>query len=501
MDETHVISSLVPQNLHSRRKVLIILCIVLALVSAMVFILVFFPSLIFKDPKQVIYDSINKLTKSDSFSFEAQLFGLDDLGRLKLSGSFIKSQESYSKLKFDFVTTTPDSPEKTILLDLVFNKDEVYLKPFYSGFIEFENQVLLEIPEIGKSETYKVIRPILLEEKWVLFKDTGESSEATKLLKERYQNLIQEKDITKLATKFKETIIIKSFDKNFEQNGIDVYKIVAGFDKSKLSEFIDEIGNSIRNDLSKLYAKEIKDAVDSLNWNQNLLEILVDKKTGNLFSVDISLPDLNAVEESSSTFYGALTDEYLRAQLEKELRNNQSLPLVRVINIRFSDFDKVSKIDKPNDFVDWADLWKVIEKELGVYLDSIGGLLGAINPTKQFAQARDTKRRADLYAISNAVYQFAAEHGGRLPDTDNNDATSNFPKIQKCIGTSPNCFNLANAGWENGDTVVPTYIMQMPYDPSGGTLFDTNYSIYADSAGRIVISAKGETTPVISVTR
>ena len=126
MDETHVISSLVPQNLHSRRKVLVILCIVLALVSAMVFILVFFPSLIFKDPKQVIYDSINKLTKSDSFSFEAKLFGLDDLGRLKLSGSFIKSQESYSKLKFDFVTTTPDSPEKTILLDLVFNKDEVY---------------------------------------------------------------------------------------------------------------------------------------------------------------------------------------------------------------------------------------------------------------------------------------------------------------------------------------------------------------------------------------
>lgn len=144
--------------------------------------------------------------------------------------------------------------------------------------------------------------------------------------------------------------------------------------------------------------------------------------------------------------------------------------------------------------------------ELLVVIGIIGILaaivLVAVNPGRQFALARDTQRRSDLYAVTNTIYQYAAEHNGVLPDTDGDDATSNFPTTPTCIGNAAPCFNLAAAGNAAGtEPVVPTYIADMPRDPSVGTAANTQYSIYVDTNGRIVASASGELTAVITVTR
>ena len=129
-------------------------------------------------------------------------------------------------------------------------------------------------------------------------------------------------------------------------------------------------------------------------------------------------------------------------------------------------------------------------------------VLVAVNPGRQFAQARDTQRRSDLYSLTNAIYQYAAEHDGNLPDTDGNDATSNFPTTSTCIGNGGGCFDLASAGNAAGtDTVVPTYIAEIPKDPSTGTDANTQYLVYEDANGRIVASATGELVPSLSVIR
>jgi len=130
-------------------------------------------------------------------------------------------------------------------------------------------------------------------------------------------------------------------------------------------------------------------------------------------------------------------------------------------------------------------------------------VLVAVNPGRQFAQARNTQRRSDLYSITNAIYQFAAEHDGVLPDTDGDDATSNFPASPQCIGNGGGCFNLGAATNEAGtETVVPTYIADIPVDPQTGTPGDTGYTIYQDANGRVVASASGELSEgIISVTR
>lgn len=148
--------------------------------------------------------------------------------------------------------------------------------------------------------------------------------------------------------------------------------------------------------------------------------------------------------------------------------------------------------------------------ELLVVIGIIGILaaivLVAVNPGRQFANARDTQRRSDLYAITNTIYQFAAEHNGNLPDTDADDATNNFPASATCIGTNTgapdNCFNLAAATNEAGtEIIVPTYIAALPFDPSTGTAANSQYMISVDGNGRIMASATGEITPVITVTR
>lgn len=156
--------------------------------------------------------------------------------------------------------------------------------------------------------------------------------------------------------------------------------------------------------------------------------------------------------------------------------------------------------------------------ELLVVIGIIGILaavvLVAVNPGRQFALTRDTNRKTDLLQITNAIYQFAAEHDGNLPDNDNDNTTSDFPTTSTCIGSGGGCFDLAKAGTADGsvlpddadslpdDPVVPTYIAGIPEDPSVGITADTGYSMYLNTAtGRIVASASGELSGDISIER
>ena len=112
----------------------------------------------------------------------------------------------------------------------------------------------------------------------------------------------------------------------------------------------------------------------------------------------------------------------------------------------------------------------------------------AINPARQFAEARDSQRWSDVNALMNAISQYAVGHKGLLPPgmpTDNN-----FQEI--CQTDAVNCDGLYNM---QSLTDSAIYLTAIPKDPSctngcpEGT-YGSGYFVTLNTDGRIDIQAR-----------
>ncbi len=121
----------------------------------------------------------------------------------------------------------------------------------------------------------------------------------------------------------------------------------------------------------------------------------------------------------------------------------------------------------------------------------------ALNPARQFAQARNTQRNANVTTLLNAIGQNMADNRG----------------IFTCAaGSLPaSSTKMANTGGYNiAGCLVPTYVASMPFDPSASGAhytstsdYDTGYFVLQDATtGRVTVSApSAELSQTISVTR
>ncbi len=103
----------------------------------------------------------------------------------------------------------------------------------------------------------------------------------------------------------------------------------------------------------------------------------------------------------------------------------------------------------------------------------------AINPARQFAQARNTQRLSNLNTILNAVGQNMADNKGVWScGTVYFKASS----ASTSIGTA--------AGNSDLSCLVPTYISAgIPMDPTGGTGANTAYTISTTTTGQVMLCA------------
>ncbi len=143
---------------------------------------------------------------------------------------------------------------------------------------------------------------------------------------------------------------------------------------------------------------------------------------------------------------------------------------------------------------------------VGILAALLAIVLVAINPGRQFAQANNTQRRSDVNAILNAVHQYAADNQGVLPaGIDATERTICAP----ANGASPCATNAVDLC----AILVPTYIADLPRDPTVGTIsggnnctsataYNTGYTIVTTTANRITVSApSAELGETIAVTR
>jgi prepilin-type N-terminal cleavage/methylation domain-containing protein len=136
--------------------------------------------------------------------------------------------------------------------------------------------------------------------------------------------------------------------------------------------------------------------------------------------------------------------------------------------------------------------------EILVVMGMIGILAGtvlvAVNPLKQFAQARNTQRVSNVNAILNAIGNRIADNNGMFAS----DGTCNY-----ALPTNE-AKNISDTG-EGIDLrpcLVPKYIPELPYDPSlgmnecttdscAGHSYNTRYAVQLLDSHRIQICAPG----------
>lgn len=134
-------------------------------------------------------------------------------------------------------------------------------------------------------------------------------------------------------------------------------------------------------------------------------------------------------------------------------------------------------------------------------------VLVALNPARQFGEARNTQRQSDVTAILNAIGQRTIDGKGTFAGTFT-AAGTDYTCPALAAGTD---YAIVSGGGTNAvdlSCLTPTYIpSRLPVDPSTGhwTSTDdylTGYRVRVDAAGRYTVSAPdAELGESISVTR
>ncbi len=115
----------------------------------------------------------------------------------------------------------------------------------------------------------------------------------------------------------------------------------------------------------------------------------------------------------------------------------------------------------------------------------------AVNPLRQFAQARNSQRMSNVIAILNAIGNRYAENRGAF--TGISECTKPLPSSEAAIGSGANEYDLRPC-------LVPAYIAELPIDPSTGTNtcadvacsggeYHTGYTVALTEAGQVRVCA------------
>lgn len=133
---------------------------------------------------------------------------------------------------------------------------------------------------------------------------------------------------------------------------------------------------------------------------------------------------------------------------------------------------------------------------IGIIAILAGVVIVALNPARQFAQARNTQRFSNINAILNAIGQNMADNNG------------NFTCAAGAIPTSSTI--MATSTYDIAPCIVPTYISLMPFDPSAtgahytsNTDYVSGYAVFRDATtNRVTVQASSSELGVtIAITR
>lgn len=124
-----------------------------------------------------------------------------------------------------------------------------------------------------------------------------------------------------------------------------------------------------------------------------------------------------------------------------------------------------------------------------------GIVIIAINPNKQLGDSRNSQRSSDVTTTLNAVYQYALDNNGSIPNV-----TTTATEI--CATGASSCTGLVDL---SALTTNGKYLVSLPKDPQCPTNCNANgtgYRISKDANNRLTVTApNAEQSKSITVTR
>ncbi len=134
---------------------------------------------------------------------------------------------------------------------------------------------------------------------------------------------------------------------------------------------------------------------------------------------------------------------------------------------------------------------------IGLIAVLAGVLIVALNPARQFAQARNAQRWNNMDTIISSI----------IANTTDNKGT--FTCAAGAIPTTVTKMATGAGNYDIGPCLVPTFAASLPVDPSATgahwasvTDYDSGYNVVRDAtSGRVTVSAVGELNENISMTR
>lgn len=118
-------------------------------------------------------------------------------------------------------------------------------------------------------------------------------------------------------------------------------------------------------------------------------------------------------------------------------------------------------------------------------------VLVAVNPSRQFKQARDSQRVANVNTLLNAIGQNIADHEGNF-FCNGSIRNLNASAFTIKTGEEGDSFDIA-------ECLVPDYLPKLPHDPKSETAkyineddYDTGYQLRVAEDGRLSVVAISE---------
>ena len=123
----------------------------------------------------------------------------------------------------------------------------------------------------------------------------------------------------------------------------------------------------------------------------------------------------------------------------------------------------------------------------------------AINPARQFAQARNTQRWNDVHAIMNAVYQYAVANKGLLPPEI---PLAGEALAEVCVQDAISCATMVGVPSLTDNARYLTAFPTDPACPDACTAYGTGYAFTTTVDGRVhVVAMQAELGETIELVR